>query len=115
MVFGFVEFSERSNGFKRAAATCNTTASLSFEFRNVLVQANILDAMGDKHCFTKIIERYAQLDERFVVFVDVNSKIIGVDSDSGKDMSSVPLAPCLNSPPFHQLRPSPLNGILALP
>ena len=66
MVFGFVEFGERSNGFKRAAATCNTTVSLSTEFKNVLVQANILDAMEGKHYFTRIIERYAQPDERLV-------------------------------------------------
>jgi hypothetical protein len=87
--FDFVEFGEGSNGFQRAAAACNTTVFHSTEFKNVLVQANILDAMEDEHYFTKIIDRYAQPDERLVVFIDVNSTIISVDSASGKDMSSV--------------------------
>lgn len=87
--YDFVEFREGSNGFKRAIAACNTTVFHSTEFKNVLVQANILDAMEDEHYFTKILENYALPGEKLVVFVDVNSTIISVDSASGKDMSSV--------------------------
>eukprot|EP00440_Ansanella_granifera_P023040 gb/GFBE01025020.1/.p1 GENE.gb/GFBE01025020.1/~~gb/GFBE01025020.1/.p1 ORF type:complete len:546 (+),score=95.48 gb/GFBE01025020.1/:1-1638(+) len=85
----FVSFGDGVNGFRRERVATNTDVHYSSEYATVLVQANILDAMEDDDYFTNIVQRYLKPDEKAVVFMDVNSTIISVDSISNKDMSEV--------------------------
>eukprot|EP00928_Gymnodinium_smaydae_P062956 TRINITY_DN46679_c0_g1_i1.p1 TRINITY_DN46679_c0_g1~~TRINITY_DN46679_c0_g1_i1.p1 ORF type:complete len:545 (-),score=67.48 TRINITY_DN46679_c0_g1_i1:257-1891(-) len=91
----FVEFAEGSNGFKCEMVSENSIASYSSKYKNVLVQVNILDAMGDDDFFIKIINKYAHPDEKVLVFMDCNATIISSDSISGKGMSEVLLGTML--------------------
>lgn len=87
----FVTFAEGENGFRRDHHGRNTIVHHSTEFQNVLVQANILDAMEDDDYFTNIIAKYKKPDEKLVVFMDVNSTIISIDSATSKDMNQMVL------------------------
>jgi hypothetical protein len=87
----FIDFSEGTNGFCRDHFANNTVVHHSSEYNNVLVQANILDAMEDKEYFTKILEKYSKPGEKIVAYIDVNSTILSIDSISSKDMSTLVL------------------------
>jgi len=87
----FVEFGKGVNGFEEEHFGTNTVIHHSSEYRNVLVQANILDAMEDEEYFNKIISKYAQAGEKLVIIMDINSTIISVDSVSRRDMSQLVL------------------------
>lgn len=67
----------------------NSFAGTSDQYRNVLVQVNILDAMEDEDYFINIIKKYALPDEKVIVFMDCNATIISNDSISGKGLAEV--------------------------
>merc|ERR1712232_361943 len=77
------------NGFSCEMASDNSIAAHSPQYRNVIVQVNILDAMEDEDYFTKIIGKYAKPDEKIIVYMDCNATIISVDSISNKTMSEI--------------------------
>jgi len=83
----FVDFAEGRNGFQRDMIGRHTVLHHSEDFRNILVKANILDALTDKDYFTNIIRRYARPQEKILVFMDVNSTIVCYDQVQGKDVA----------------------------
>lgn len=83
----FVSFAEGVNGFVTKKAARNTVVRASRQYRNVLVKANILDAMEDPDYFLDIIRSESDPSEHLIVYMDVNSTIVCVDTVSGKDMS----------------------------
>lgn len=85
----FVEFGEGMNGFKCELVAGNSLVGHSPQYRNVLVQVNILDAMEDENFFTNIVQKYSKPNEKIIVFMDCNATIISMDSISGKDMAEV--------------------------
>lgn len=80
----FVEFGEGKNGFRHQVVARHTGVVYSTEYRTVLVQANILDALSDKNYFTNIISRFANYHEKILVFMDVNSTLVCVDTVKSK-------------------------------
>jgi len=88
----FVEFYEGRNGFCRETAARHTVIYYSPEYRNVLVKANILDAMEDPEYFVKLIERYSDPGEKLIVFMDVNSTIVCNDTVQGKALANTLLS-----------------------
>lgn len=76
----YVDFSAGRNGFVCESAFRHTLIHHSAEYRNVLVQANILDAMSNLDYFTSIISKYKQAGEKLIVFMDVNGTILWNDS-----------------------------------
>jgi ABC-type uncharacterized transport system auxiliary subunit len=84
----FVEFCPGSNGFQKSHAGRHTVVLHSSDYNSVLVKANILDAIEDRDYFTNIISQYSSLEEKVVVFMDVNSTIICNDSVQSKDLSA---------------------------
>mmetsp|Transcript_120663 Transcript_120663/g.341194 ORF Transcript_120663/g.341194 Transcript_120663/m.341194 type:complete len:436 (+) Transcript_120663:69-1376(+) len=82
----FVEFGEGRNGFTRTCFNRHTVVHSSSEYRNVLVKANILDALENEDYFTNIISAYTQPHEKVLVFMDVNSTIVCNDTSAGKDV-----------------------------
>lgn len=84
----FVDFMEGTNGFRKDRAGHHTVIHYSTEFRNVLVKANILDAINDPNYFDKIIKRYILPGEKIIVFMDVNSTIVCNDTVQSKDLAS---------------------------
>jgi len=88
----FIDHSVGTNGFKRDYAAGHTVIHYSTEFNNVLVKANILDAMQDKAYFTGLIGRYAKPGEKLIVYMDVNSTIVCHDTMTGKDVSAIVLS-----------------------
>jgi hypothetical protein len=91
----FVDFEAGKNGFVKDSAATNTVVHYSSEYRNVLVQADILDAMEYDDYFDKIIKKYTKPGEKVIVFMDVNSTVISVDAITGKDMSYILLCTLL--------------------
>jgi hypothetical protein len=85
----FVDFGEGANGFVAEHAATNTVVHHSTEYRTVLVQADILDAMEFEDYFTGIINKYTKPGEKVIAYVDVNSTVISVDTRTGKDMSYI--------------------------
>lgn len=85
----FVDFGHGCNGFVHEMASTNSIVAHSTDYRNVLVQVNILDAMEDEDFFVKIISKYIKPDEKVIVFMDCNATIVSMDSISGKDESEV--------------------------
>jgi len=79
----YVDFSVGSNGFSCDTAYRHTLVHHSTQYRNVLVQANILDAMSNPDYFTSIILKYKKPGEKLVVFMDVNGTILWNDSIMG--------------------------------
>jgi len=79
----YVDFSEGKNGFVCETAFRHTLIHHSTEYRNVMVQVNILDAMSSPNYFTSIIGRYAKEGEKLIVFMDVNGTILWDDSIMG--------------------------------
>lgn len=78
----FVDFSIGKNGFTADTMFGKTVVHASSTYNNVLVQANILDAMTNLDYFQAIIDRYAKPGERLVVLMDVNGTIVWDDSIS---------------------------------
>mmetsp|Transcript_126680 Transcript_126680/g.270253 ORF Transcript_126680/g.270253 Transcript_126680/m.270253 type:complete len:450 (+) Transcript_126680:44-1393(+) len=81
----FVDFTCDRNGFRKSQSSRHTVIHHSTEFRNVLVKANILDALEDGDYFHNIIRQYAKPDEKILVFMDVNSTIMCNDTSANKD------------------------------
>jgi len=81
----FVQFTEGSNGFRREVAGLHTVIHTSSQYQNVLVKANILDAMEDPEYFSKIIQRFTAEGERVLVYMDVNATIMCNDSAQCKE------------------------------
>merc|ERR1712232_430549 len=88
----FVNFTDGENGFLRDSVGRHTVVHHSTDYCNVLVKANILDALKDPNYFTNIIQRYAQPGEKLVVLMDVNSTIMCKDTCAGKDVRSTLLS-----------------------
>jgi hypothetical protein len=88
----FVNFASRHNGFVGEHVASHTSLAYSSEYNNVLVQANILDAMEDHEYFLKIIRRYASPGDKVVVYMDINSAIVCADSVSGKGTADIVLS-----------------------
>jgi len=88
----FVPFGVGSNGFQSEVVGRHTIVHYSTEYRNVIVKANILDALEDGDYFLDIIRTYAQPGEKVVIFMDVNSTIMCADSCAGKDMGATLLS-----------------------
>lgn len=107
----FVDFSVGKNGFYAERFFKHTFVHASTEYRNVLVQANILDAMANLDYFQAIIGRYAQPGETLLVFADVNGTIVWDDTVSGKDMKAVLLATFFR---FAEVRPRLSDGPIDL-
>lgn len=76
----YIDFSDGKNGFSRDTAFRHTLIHCSSEYRNVMVQVNILDAMSNPDYFTSIIERYAEAGEKLIVYMDVNGTILWDDT-----------------------------------
>lgn len=88
----FVDFSTGSNGFIQESLFEYTTVQSSTEYRNVLVQANILDAMTNVDYFKSIILRYSKPGERVLVIADVNGTIMSDDTARGKSHTEMLLS-----------------------
>jgi len=88
----YVDFSDGQNGFRRESAFRHTLIHHSSEYRNVMVQVNILDAMSNDHYFTQILEMYARAGEKLIVFMDVNGTILWDDSIMGLGPDAVLLS-----------------------
>lgn len=84
----FVDFGEGKNGFKCDSVANFTLVHHSPNYRNVLVKANILDAMEDPEYFSKIVSKYSVEGEKLVLFMDVNSTIVCNDTVNGKDSTA---------------------------
>jgi len=98
----YVDFSVGANGFQCDEAYRHTLIHYSSEYQNVLVQANILDAMTNVDYFTRIISRYAKKGEKFVVYMDVNGTILWNDSIMGYGPHEILLGTMFN---FTEVRP----------
>lgn len=98
----FVDFSIGSNGFRKSMAGRHTVIYDSPEYNNILVKANILDAMEDQEYFSKIISRFAGADDQIIVYMDVNSTIVCNDSVQGKDISATLISTMME---FIELKP----------
>lgn len=88
----FVQFGRGVNGFRSAYVGKHTVVHHSPEYRNVIVKANILDALGDSNYFFSIVQQYAQPGEKIIVFMDVNSTIMCNDTSAEKDIGSTLLS-----------------------
>lgn len=98
----YIDFSIGNNGFVRERAYQHTLIHHSSKYRNVLVQANILEAMSNDDYFTSIIERYARAGEKLIVYMDVNGTILWSDSIMGLGPSELVLEAMYG---FAQVRP----------
>lgn len=98
----YIDFSVGNNGFARERAYQHTLIHHSSKYRNVLVQANILEAMSNDDYFTSIIERYARPDEKLIVYMDVNGTILWSDSIMGLGPNELVLEAMYG---FAQVRP----------
>lgn len=98
----YVDFSIGQNGFEADHAYRHTVIHHSSQYQNVLVQANILDAMSNRDYFSSIVQKYAKPDEKLLVFFDVNGTLLWDDTVSGKGMSEVLLSTMFR---FAEVRP----------
>jgi len=83
----FVDFTEGTNGFSSARTNRHTVIYYSDQYNVVLCKANILDAMENKDYFSAIIQKYSEVDEKIIVYMDVNSTIVCNDTVQGKDLA----------------------------
>ena len=88
----FVDFSEGKNGFVKEHHGRHTILHHSTLYPVVLVKANILDAMEEESYFVNIISKYMNPGEKALVFMDVNSTIVCVDTITGKSMTEIVLS-----------------------
>jgi len=79
----YIDFSVGSNGFVCERLFRHTLVHHSTRYRNVLVQANILEAMSNADYFTSIIEKYSHPGEKLIIYMDVNGTILWSDSIMG--------------------------------
>eukprot|EP00928_Gymnodinium_smaydae_P062638 TRINITY_DN46453_c0_g1_i1.p1 TRINITY_DN46453_c0_g1~~TRINITY_DN46453_c0_g1_i1.p1 ORF type:complete len:438 (+),score=77.77 TRINITY_DN46453_c0_g1_i1:116-1429(+) len=84
----FINFGEGQNGFAKEFVGKHTVVHHSSQYRNVIVKANILDALEDCNYFTNIVDTYVQPGEKVIVFVDVNSTIMCNDTSADKDLNA---------------------------
>lgn len=84
----YIEFGAGKNGFEKDKIGSHTLVLHSTSYKNVIVKANILDAMADPEYFTHIVDRYAQKGEKLILFMDVNSTIVCNDTVIGKDSTA---------------------------
>lgn len=92
----YVDFSAGQNGFTAHSIFRYTTVHQSTDYNNVLVQANILDAMTNPDYFQTIISRFSKPDERLIIFVDVNGTTMAEDTITVKSMAMVLMAEFFN-------------------
>jgi len=76
----YVDFSAGKNGFAHDCMFLHTAIHYSTTYRNVLVQANILDALRHAEYFKTIVKKFVQEGEKIVVFMDVNGTIVWDDT-----------------------------------
>lgn len=98
----YVDFTERSNGFVCDSCYRHTFIHHSSVYCNVLVQANILDAVVNEDYFSSIIARYSEPEEKIIVIVDVNGTLVWDDRTSGIGESAVLLRTMFG---FAEVRP----------
>jgi hypothetical protein len=98
----FVDFSIGKNGFECERLFRHTFVHHSSQYNNVLIQANILDAMTHTDYFMDIITRYSKPGEQLLVFADVNGTIMWEDTVRGKDVSTLLLGTMFR---FAEVRP----------
>lgn len=98
----YVDFSEGCNGFKGELEFRHTCVHYSSEYQNVLIQANILDAMIHPRYFNDIIEKYSEPGERLILFFDVNGTILCDDTVASKGVSEILLSDLFR---FAEVRP----------
>lgn len=88
----FVDFTVGKNGFVSERFFRFTMVHYSTEYRNVLIQANIIDAMTHPDYFIQIISRFARPEEKLLVFADVNGTVVWDDTVIGKTSADVLLS-----------------------
>jgi hypothetical protein len=88
----FVDFSVGKNGFACESFFRFTQVHHSKDYNNVLVQANIIDAMTIPNYFQFIISLYAKPGEILIVYFDVNGVLVWDDAAANKDVSEVLLS-----------------------
>jgi len=98
----FVDFAAGQNGFSFDRAFEHTVIAHSTEYRNVLIQANILDAMLHEDYFTSILEKYSTQAEKLLVFADVNGTVVWDDAISCKGVQETLLSTMFR---FAEVRP----------
>mmetsp|Transcript_26354 Transcript_26354/g.61468 ORF Transcript_26354/g.61468 Transcript_26354/m.61468 type:complete len:428 (+) Transcript_26354:127-1410(+) len=76
----YIDFSDGKNGFQRDRCFRHTLVCHSSQYRNVLVQVNILDAMSNHDYFTSIISKYSKDGEKLIIYMDVNGTILWDDT-----------------------------------
>jgi hypothetical protein len=101
----FVDFAEGQNGFLRERYKYHTIVHHSSKYRNVLVKANVLDAIQDTGYYEGIIRKYSQPGEKLIIYMDVNGTIMCGDTGVGKDLSAMVLA-CM----FELIIAMPIDG-----
>mmetsp|Transcript_2360 Transcript_2360/g.7151 ORF Transcript_2360/g.7151 Transcript_2360/m.7151 type:complete len:437 (-) Transcript_2360:85-1395(-) len=93
----YIDFSAGKNGFTCESAYRHTLIHHSSEYRNVMVQVNIMDAMSNHEYFTSIIQRYSQAGEKLIVYMDVNGTILWDDTIMGLGPDEILLITMLGS------------------
>lgn len=101
----FVDFAEGHNGFLRERYKYHTIVHHSSRYRNVLVKANVLDAIQDTEYYEGIIRKYSKPGEKLIIYMDVNGTIMCGDTGVGKDLSAMVLA-CM----FELIVANPIEG-----
>eukprot|EP00928_Gymnodinium_smaydae_P071065 TRINITY_DN54747_c0_g1_i1.p1 TRINITY_DN54747_c0_g1~~TRINITY_DN54747_c0_g1_i1.p1 ORF type:complete len:448 (-),score=73.90 TRINITY_DN54747_c0_g1_i1:62-1357(-) len=82
----YVDFGDGST-FTKTDVARYTVVHKSSAYANVLVKANILDAIEDVNYFSSIVENFSSPDETLIIFMDVNSTIKCDDTVQGKDLA----------------------------
>jgi hypothetical protein len=98
----FVGFGVGQNGYQREMLGNHTIIHHSQKYRNVVIKANILDAIQSKDYFIDIIHRYSQPGEKIICYMDVNSTIMCNDAVQGKGITGSLLSCVFN---LIELRP----------
>lgn len=88
----FVEFAPGVNGFVHETAFKHTLVSRSEAYTNVLVQANILDALSVGTYFSDIVSGYSEQSDTVIIHLDINSTILVEDSAAEKGKEGVLLS-----------------------
>lgn len=99
----YVDFSKGLNGFESEFLFRHTCVHYSTEYNNVLIQANILDAMVQPNYFNSIIDRFSEPGEKLILYFDVNGTILCDDSVAHKGVSEILLSDLFR---FAEVRPS---------
>jgi len=88
----FVEFVDGVNGFRSERLARHSVVNFSAEYKVVLVQANIIDAMEKVDYFTSCIQSYSKPGEKCIVFMDINSTVVSNDAVTGKNAPEILLS-----------------------